>query len=209
MTDKCILCGRKLYQRKNSSIPNKMCPNCQLIEHTQRKPHIGPNYKKDRKYIDDTEKVPKSSSRKAKKGSLMRSADMWFSRLVRVTHSIDVDGTLYCRDIITGNLYNIMNVDCGHYYSRRHMGTRYDLDNCRPQNRSSNRFMGEADKDIFRDHLIRQIGQQRFDSLDIKKDTITRMIDLEFINVIDWCKNELREISRTKKLPRRWMGGLK
>lgn len=60
-------------------------------------------------------------------------------------------------------------MDNGHFISRDKKALRYYEDNCRPQNRSSNRFSGEADKDIFGEHLKREIGQERFDKLEIIK----------------------------------------
>lgn len=93
----------------------------------------------------------------------METADKWFSRYIRIKYSYQViDGEVICRDIITGKLYSARNIDCGHYFSRAHMATRYHEDNCRPQNRSSNRFSGEADKLKFEINLRKEIGDERF-----------------------------------------------
>lgn len=56
-------------------------------------------------------------------------------------------------------------MDNGHCFSRKYMATRYHEDNCRPQNRSSNRFSGEADHRKFEENLMKEIGQERFDEV--------------------------------------------
>ena len=91
---------------------------------------------------------------------------MWFSRWIRISKGIVVEGEVYCEDIITGKMYAAKNLDNGHLWSRKHMTTRYNDDNCWPQNRSSNRFKGEADKDVFMANVKAKIGEEVFNDLE-------------------------------------------
>ena len=161
---KTCKCGRSIYQRPNSTIIKKLCPTCELkAVQSENKP-----FKQSfRTMPGQSVAKDKTGLKKAKnKSYYMKLADLWFSRYVRVKHSVNVGGDCYCKDIITGKLYAAKNIDNGHYFSRSHMATRYDEDNCRPQNRSSNRFRGESDKEQFRVNLIKEIGQERFDEME-------------------------------------------
>ena len=57
--------------------------------------------------------------------------------------------------------------DAGYYHSRRHMSTRFDEENVSSECRACNRF--SADHLIgYRENLIRKIGTQRFQMLEVK-----------------------------------------
>lgn len=106
---------------------------------------------------------------KSEKSKAMDLADKYFSQYIRLSHCIVDRGECFCKDIITGKYRAIKDMDNGHYVSRDYKAVRYNPDNCRPQNRSSNRFRGEADKDKFKDHLLREIGQERLDEIEKSK----------------------------------------
>lgn len=91
-------------------------------------------------------------------------ADMWFSRYIRIKYHFKiVDGEVYCQCIVNPSVIKLAkHMDNGHFESRARETTRYYEDNCRPQNRSSNRFSGEADHRTFGINLRNQIGHDRF-----------------------------------------------
>lgn len=153
-------CGREIPHRPNSTIKNKLCPKC-TYEQALKRPRKSPEVKlatfgiKPRKASVKNIKVANASY-------YMSKADLWFSRYIRISKGIVCEGEVFCVDIITGGLYLAKNIDNGHYFSRIYNSTRYYPDNCWPQNRSSNRFRGEADKDTFRERIISKIGNDRF-----------------------------------------------
>ena len=102
---------------------------------------------------------------KSPRSLAMDRADKYFSQYVRLKDCIVYGDKCYCKDIIGGKYYLITRIDNGHFYSRIFKATRYHEDNCRPQNQSSNRFRGEADKDKFWKHLLEEIGRERMDAL--------------------------------------------
>lgn len=179
-------CGKEIAKRFNSTIQNKLCPKCTLLElHSKpsRSTETGVISKKEPKTtIYPTQKKKSSKSRKTK---VMDLADLWFSRYIRVKHGIVVDGEIYSKDIITGKLYRASLIDCGHLHSRYFNATRFDPDNARPQNRSSNRFRGEADKPKFEQNLIREIGEERFQQLREKSKDNGKYGEIELQEIAD------------------------
>lgn len=162
-------CGRTIPKRGNSTIQPKLCPRCAyenaLRSSGKRK---SANFsRKTGKVSTKGEIVPKKAI--PTKTNWMNVADKWFSRWIRLRYCRVDDGVAYTTDIITNKFYSCKSLDCGHYYSRYFPGTRYDENNCWPQNRSSNRFKGEADKDKFKENIIQRIGQDEFDLIEIRK----------------------------------------
>lgn len=152
-TRKCK-CGRLLYKPHNSTIWPDKCPKCKMMDELNRKP-------------EKNGKTGKTASKKKSPHSCaMNLADVWFSRYIRLKYSVvATDGTVLCKCIITGCMKPANEMDNGHCFSREYMATRYYEDNCRPQNRSSNRFSGEADHRTFEENLTREIGEEKFDEL--------------------------------------------
>ena len=110
----------------------------------------------------------KCKSKKTDRQKAMNKADMWFSRYIRIKYSfyISQSGDVMCKCIVTGVVKLAKNMDNGHCFSRRFKTLRYNEDNCRPQNRSSNRFSGEADHYRFIDNVKAEIGEEKFNELD-------------------------------------------
>nr|WP_319268257.1 hypothetical protein [uncultured Draconibacterium sp.] len=98
----------------------------------------------------------------------MSNADLWFSRYIRIKYAFRIqDGSVFCRCIVNPGIIKLaQNMDNGHCFSREFKATRYCEDNCRPQNRSSNRFSGEADHYKFIENLTSEIGEERFAKVD-------------------------------------------
>lgn len=90
--------------------------------------------------------------------------DKIFSRYIRLRDAMP-NGTFRC--ISCGQIKPIEHADCGHFHSRRHMSTRFDEDNCHSECKYCNRF--SADHIIgYRENLIRKIGQQRYNLLEVR-----------------------------------------
>jgi hypothetical protein len=198
-------CGGDIPQRHNSTIQPKFCPKCALAN----------LYKKAKEGAKDQHRgtisgktsiysTVKKKSSKTRKTNFMEIADTWFSRWVRITHGIVVDGEVYSKDIITGKYYRAKLIDCGHYHSRYFNGTRYEPDNARPQNRSSNRFRGEADKPKFEQNLIREIGEERFQQLAVKSKSNGKYGDYELKGIADTYRELVKELLTVKNAQKWW-----
>ena len=163
-------CGRNINRPFNSSIWPKVCISCQRVIDNKKLMQQS-SFKKNSYVQKPTKYSKKNTSGKnvdSPKTKAMKLADKWFSRWIRIKHHrlIATDGTVFCKCIITGSIKAANLMDNGHCFSREFKATRYEEDNCRPQNRSSNRFSGEADHYKFRDHLMAEIGEERFNRID-------------------------------------------
>ena len=161
---KCA-CGKSMAKYYyNSTIKRKLCPRCEMMgkldgstEHISRELAI-----KARRGTTRT-----SNRKKSPKSLAMDNADLWFSRYIRIKYNYRIqDGEVYCQCIVDPSVIKLAkNMDNGHMASRKYLTTRYYENNCRPQNRSSNRFSGEADHYTFEDNLKKQIGQEGIDEI--------------------------------------------
>ena len=112
---------------------------------------------KKRKETGTKRKAPSMST-------LVDRLDNVFSKYIRLRDAMP-SGTFRC--ISCGKIKPIDQADCGHFFSRTKMSTRFDEDNCHAECRYCNRF--SADHIIgYRENLIRKIGQQRFILLEVK-----------------------------------------
>ena len=147
-------CGNEYLQRLSTQTK---CPRCTYLkavasksknsDKKTRPPWNRCGYSKEK----PTVKKKKSEKEKAK-----TSAWNWFSRWIRLTKS--KHGVCFC--ITCGSVHGIKDCDAGHYISRTHASTLYDVDNVFPQCIKCNRFhQGKSYE--FRENLIEKIGEQR------------------------------------------------
>jgi 5-methylcytosine-specific restriction endonuclease McrA len=69
---------------------------------------------------------------------LKEKLDKSFSELVRRRACVTEYELINC--VTCKQVFHWKNLDCGHFVDRDHLPTRWDLDNCRPQCQSCNRF---------------------------------------------------------------------
>ena len=79
-------------------------------------------------YIKKKKKEPSVAKNGQKRGKpdLVRQLDDVFSKYIRLR---DAMPNGYCRCISCGQIKPFHDFDAGHFYSRKHMGTRFDEDN--------------------------------------------------------------------------------
>lgn len=130
-------------------------------------------------YIKKSKKTTQSA--KSPLSTLVRKLDKKFSLFIRLRDS-RAFGYRGFKCISCGQIKPFEKADCGHYYSRKHMATRFDEDNAHAECSSCNRF--SADHLIgYRENLIKKIGQERFD-----------MLTLKHIQSKHWTEFELKEL---------------
>jgi hypothetical protein len=185
-------CGRKFTVVRRSTIKPKLCPSC---TYKQQVSHHGEHSRTTRKG-----KPPKEKNA----SYWMKEADRWFSRYIRISKSIIKDGEPICRDIITGKYYHAKNVDNGHLFSRAIVATRYNVLNCWPQNRSSNRFRGEADKELFRQNVIEKIGEELYTELEVQSKTSGKFGKQEFAQMAEMWKAFVNDLVEKNKINKWW-----
>lgn len=131
-----------------------------------------------------------------RKPNLVKKLDRIFSLYIRLR---DAMPNGYTRCISCGKIKSFEDMDCGHFYSRTHMATRYDEDNCHAECKACNRF--SADHLIaYQTNLIRKIGISRFEKLGIKAKSTCHWLDSELVERIKYYSQKVNELSREKAI---------
>lgn len=160
-TPKCKICGGPHYQY-------------QCWKNPKRKSAL------KRKYNEfKAGKTPKRDKVLSKQGitrkRLIVELDTYVSKIVRIGAS-DKFGVASC--FTCGRRLPYKMLDCGHYKSRQYVGTRFDFDNVRPQCQNCNRVLhGNIKK--YEPLLLREIGEERMNALEMKKTQKISTPDLE------------------------------
>lgn len=147
------------------------------------------------KVAQTAEKGVKKRNYKSKP-NLVKKLDRLFSLYIRLR---DAMPNGYVRCISCGKIKTFDDVDCGHFYSRTHMATRFDEDNCNAECKFCNRF--SADHLIaYQTNLIRKIGISRFEKLGIKAKSTCHWLDSELEDRIKYYSQKVNELSREKAI---------
>ena len=148
------------------------------------------------------DKPRKEQEKKKAKAGLSKSKlrdklDAIFSKYIRLKYS-DKNG--YCRCISCGKVFFWKDIQNGHYMSRRYMSTRFSEDNCRPQCVACNIF-NQGNIQMYRRALIKQIGEQRVDLIEIRAKQESKNWSLfEYQTMIDFYNKEVNKLLEEKNL---------
>lgn len=146
--------------------------------------------KKKEKDLFTTAKNPQ----KRRSVDLSKKLDKVFSVYIRLR---DVMPNGYFRCISCGQIKRYEQGDCGHYYSRTRMGTRWEPDNCHMECRMCNRV--SSDHLIgYRRNLIAKIGPDRVNRLEVLAYTPKHWLDFELKEKIDFFTREVKRLSAEK-----------
>lgn len=147
-------------------------------------------------YYMKKKKTDITKERKSKKTNYVDKLDRIFSLYIRLRDAMP-NGTIKC--ISCGQIKPFASFDCGHYYSRTHLGTRWDEDNCNAECSYCNRFKADH-MEGYRRNLIDKIGQKRFDLLGLKAHTITKKDEFAIKLLIIEYERKVDEMKRIKNL---------
>ena len=128
--------------------------------------------------------------------NLKLKLDRIFSEYIRLRDS-DIHG--YGRCISCGKIVYWKDADAGHYVNRRHMSLRYDECNVNLQCRSCNRF-SEGNMIGYHYGLVRKYGESVVDYLNIKKYNTCKMGLTEYITLIKYYQEKIKELLNNKQL---------
>ena len=132
--------------------------------------------------------------KKREKPNLIDKLDRVFSAYIRLR---DVMPNGYFRCISCGHIKPFAEADAGHFFSRRHMATRFDETNVWSECRGCNRF--SADHIIaYQANLIKKIGMSRFELLRVKANGSRQWSDFELEAMIKHYTAELKRLSAAK-----------
>lgn len=185
-TPKCKICGGPHYKY-------------QCFQNPKRKQALKRKYSEYKKgKVPKREKLLASQTNPRKR--LILELDRYCSLCVRIEAS-DKFGIASC--FTCGKRYPYKMMDNGHYRSRQFGGTRFDFDNMRPQCQNCNRLL-HGNLSRYRENLIREIGEERVDALDLKKNNKISTVELE--NLLVEIKNRYKNDIEKKKVEQRTSG---
>ena len=80
---------------------------------------------------------------------------------------------------------------CSHFWSRRHLSTRWDTDNSIALCMPCHLYHWESEKQgDYRDFMIKKLGEKKFKMLEIKAISITKISTVELQILYDYLKKE-------------------
>lgn len=147
-----------------------------------------------RKTAKKKERPAAEKKRKPTLATLTARLDRTFSRYIRLRDAMP--GGL-CRCISCGQIKPVQKMDCGHYFSRRSMATRFDEDNCHAECAYCNRFNAEH-LHAYRDNLLRKIGTQRFALLEVRHNQTRKWSAWELEQLITHYNGLIAALSKEK-----------
>lgn len=131
-----------------------------------------------------------------KRTNLIAKLDKVFSLYIRLR---DTMPSGYFKCISCGHVKRFEQADCGHFYSRTHMATRFDEDNSSAECSFCNRF--KADHLIsYQTNLIKKIGIGRFELLGVKAHSTKKWCDFELEAMIKHYTSEVKRLSTEKRI---------
>lgn len=129
-----------------------------------------------------------------KKPDLKSKLDKEFSLFIRLRDAMP-NGFFRC--ISCGQIKPFEQADNGHYFSRTHLSTRFDENNCHAECRHCNRFKADH-LEGYRVNLINKIGQQKFDLLKVKAANASKITDFEYEQLIKYYKALNKKLRKEK-----------
>ena len=139
-------------------------------------------------------KSKKKTTRTPSLSTLVDKLDKVFSKYIRLRDAMP-GGTFRC--ISCGRIKPIGKADCGHYFSRRHMSTRFDEDNCHAECSQCNRFDAEH-LHGYRENLAKKIGEQRFLLLEVKAHETRKWSHFELEQLIKYYRALVDKLQKEK-----------
>ncbi len=129
-----------------------------------------------------------------RKPDLVKKLDKVFSLYIRLRDTMPGG---YFRCISCGQIKPFEQADCGHFWSRRNMSTRFDEDNCSAECRFCNRFKADH-LNGYRQNLIGKIGEQRFLKLEWKHNQQRKYDDFELKELIAYYQSLCEDLKKEK-----------
>ena len=107
-------------------------------------------------------KVGKVLSKKNERKTVIERLDRTVSRIVRIGNA---DSRGFCTCYTCGRKLPWSEMDCGHFFKRGHINTRFDLMNVVPQCRVCNRVLNGNYK-VFEKKMRKDLTEQEYASLE-------------------------------------------
>lgn len=137
-------------------------------------------------------KEAETKVKKPRKVNWVARADKAFSLYIRLRDSQEYDFK-YFKCPTCGRVLPFAKADCSHLWSRTHMGTRYDEENCHIECSSCNRMKSDHLL-YFSEYVRKKIGDQRFELLKVKAHTICKRSAFEMEQIVNYYKEKTKQL---------------
>jgi len=127
---------------------------------------------------------------------LKKELDKWFSLYVRIKDCND-NGMVSC--YTSGRLYHYKEIHAGHFMSRKHLSTRWDEQNVKPQSAADNLF-GQGEQYKFGMLLDSQYGEGTAEELQIKARQSYKISRVDYEDKISYYKELVKNLKKEKNL---------
>jgi hypothetical protein len=126
---------------------------------------------------------------------LVAKLDRVFSQFVRLSHA-DEGGTVEC--VTCGKLLWWKEAHAGHYISRRHMNTRFDVRNVHPQCCGCNTFRN-GQPDEYALYLREKYGDEILEQLNERKHQVKKFTSEELTHLIKHFQERVGEYAAARE----------
>jgi 5-methylcytosine-specific restriction endonuclease McrA len=152
-------------------------------------------------------KTPISKKPKSSRSKLIKEADSWFSRRIRlegVTQVISLSQAIgscgSCKKQV-----DIRYADCGHLHSRKHMATRFEPQNCDLQCKQCNMSMGDVKVNTaYTNFFIQKYGKNAMDLISIQTQNFSKIDEFELKFIIAENKTHVDILLEELKINKWW-----
>jgi len=130
--------------------------------------------------------------------SLKKKLDSVFSKYIRLKYA---DPNWYVACYTCWKRMPRKEIQCWHFFSRRHNATRRDEDNCRPQCYSCN-IMKWWNYIVYTRKMIKEYWEKFIDELERKAHSVKRYTKQELKEMIEYYEKKVEELEKnlnTKK----------
>ena len=150
----------KMKRPGNTNLHFPFCQDHQIEANLSK---VRADMVKDKQGLEKMRKTTSKRKKTAKQVAQDR-ADEWFSKHIRLKYSYEVSGVIKCKCYTCGKEHNILEVENGHFQSRRHKLTRYHLNNARPQDPYCNKYL-HGNVEVFESNLILEVGKEEVENV--------------------------------------------
>ena len=124
-----------------------------------------------------------------KSTNLKEKLDKVFSLYIRLR---DSDENGFCTCYTCGKVAHYKEMQNGHFWSRTHLSTRFNEDNCKVQCVGCNIFK-KGNYIVYTKRLLKELGEEKFDELERLKNSTVKISKAEYEQMIEHYNQKIKE----------------
>lgn len=145
-------------------------------------------------YYIKKQRHQKEKRERSESAKLIDKLDRVFSLYIRLRDSKEFNFQAF-RCISCGQIKPFSQMDCGHFFSRRHMATRFSELNASGECRACNRFSADH-LHGYEVNLKKKIGEQKFALLEAQAHSTKKWHPFELEQMIQYYKDQIEKLKQ-------------